>query len=625
MTKGKRIINMALTTVLTVLAFSVVMPQKVKADYKSGFYEYTVSNNKVTITGYTGAEKSVVIPSKIDNKPVVALGNHVFKDNKYIQTVKIPSTVTTIGFKGGFVGAFQNCENLVSITGAENVSMIGHATFSGSEKFTSYPFTNNLREIYSFAFSGSGISSVTFNSNMDLIDSLAFHECKNLTSVSIPTGVKEVEDRVFEDCVGLKKVTVGAVDLQDGCFNGCKNLESASFAEGVSRVAGSTFEGDVKLTSVKLPSSLRVIGVSAFSGCTSLTAIDIPYGVIEIGSYGFSESGLKNVVIPNSVVDMDGGVFDQCKSLESITIPKSVTKYGNYTFYKRTTVICYAGTKAEEVAKKNGNPIQYLKDIPATSIKLSGGPTIYLTVDDTYTIKCTTAPSNNNDAVVWESSKDEICSVNGMGELVAKKVGSVNIIATTTSGEYETLTVVVSNKPSSVTFDISNKEMLKGETFTKKAVVKDKVGIRNDVIPTYESSNTAVATVNKNGTVTAVGAGTATITAKTADLKASYTVKVYANLDKVKILSVKNVKGKKVTAKWKKVPLATGYELQYSKASSFKGKKTVNIGKGTTLSKTIKKLKIKKKYYIRVRAKAKVNGKNIYGDWSTKKKVKIVK
>lgn len=91
---------------------------------------------------------------------------------------------------------------------------------------------------------------------------------------------------------------------------------------------------------------------------------------------------------------------------------------------------------------------------------------------------------------------------------------------------------------------------------------------------------------------------------------------------KVKLTSAKNGKGKKLTVKWKKVTGAKGYQLQYAINEKFKKKKSIQTKKTKY---TIKKLKKKKTYYIRVRA-YKMNGKKkVYGKWSTVKKVKIKK
>ena len=71
-----------------------------------------------------------------------------------------------------------------------------------------------------------------------------------------------------------------------------------------------------------------------------------------------------------------------------------------------------------------------------------------------------------------------------------------------------------------------------------------------------------------------------------------------------------------------KVTGAKGYQLQYALNKKFKKKKSIQTKKTKY---TIKKLKKKKTYYIRVRA-YKMNGKKkVYGKWSTVKKVKIRK
>lgn len=85
---------------------------------------------------------------------------------------------------------------------------------------------------------------------------------------------------------------------------------------------------------------------------------------------------------------------------------------------------------------------------------------------------------------------------------------------------------------------------------------------------------------------------------------------------------------KKVTIKWKKEKTqTTGYQIQYSTSSKFKSAKTVTVSKNKTTSKTISKLKAKKKYYVRIRTykTVKVNGKStkIYSSWSKARSVKV--
>ena len=85
-----------------------------------------------------------------------------------------------------------------------------------------------------------------------------------------------------------------------------------------------------------------------------------------------------------------------------------------------------------------------------------------------------------------------------------------------------------------------------------------------------------------------------------------------------KVKAVKN--GIKVTIK-KKVKNATGYEIKYSLKKNMKKAKIVKIKGAKKLSKTIKKLKSGKRYYVQVRAYN--AGKKAYSKWSAKKSVKL--
>ena len=86
----------------------------------------------------------------------------------------------------------------------------------------------------------------------------------------------------------------------------------------------------------------------------------------------------------------------------------------------------------------------------------------------------------------------------------------------------------------------------------------------------------------------------------------------------------KLVKGKKqMTVKWKKQKQATGYQIRYSLKKNFKsGVKTLTVKKSKTTSKIIKKLKSKKKYYVRIRTYKKIGDQRCYSAWSKTKSVK---
>ena len=94
---------------------------------------------------------------------------------------------------------------------------------------------------------------------------------------------------------------------------------------------------------------------------------------------------------------------------------------------------------------------------------------------------------------------------------------------------------------------------------------------------------------------------------------------------KPKKTSIKKLsKGKKkFTVTWAKVSGVKGYQIQYSSDKKFKkNNKSITVTKQKTTKATVKKLKSKKKYYVRVRTYKTVNGKKIYSSWSKVKSVK---
>ena len=95
------------------------------------------------------------------------------------------------------------------------------------------------------------------------------------------------------------------------------------------------------------------------------------------------------------------------------------------------------------------------------------------------------------------------------------------------------------------------------------------------------------------------------------------------NNKKVKVASAKAGK-KSVKVTWKKVKGIKGYQIQYSTNKKFKkGNKTITVKSAKSTSATIKKLKSKKKYYVRMRTYKIVNGKKVYSAWSKAKSVKV--
>lgn len=105
------------------------------------------------------------------------------------------------------------------------------------------------------------------------------------------------------------------------------------------------------------------------------------------------------------------------------------------------------------------------------------------------------------------------------------------------------------------------------------------------------------------------------------DYKISYTP-YFSNTSISRIFA----KSKSIKVNWSKCSNVSGYQLQYSTNKNMKSAKTINLSSSSS-SKTIKNLKSKKNYYVRIRTYKTINingsNKTYYGKWSPKKSVKI--
>ena len=115
------------------------------------------------------------------------------------------------------------------------------------------------------------------------------------------------------------------------------------------------------------------------------------------------------------------------------------------------------------------------------------------------------------------------------------------------------------------------------------------------------------------------------VTQPTSQNDTATTSQVKKAASKPKSTNTKKIKAAKkaVSVEWKKVGGVKGYEIQVATDKKFKkNKKTVTIKKQKTTKTTVKKLKAKKKYYVRIRTYKIVNGKKVYSSWSKVKSVK---
>jgi len=150
------------------------------------------------------------------------------------------------------------------------------------------------------------------------------------------------------------------------------------------------------------------------------------------------------------------------------------------------------------------------KVIPVTSVTISKS-SLSMKKGDTATLTATVLPSDATDnTVTWSSSDATIVSVDQSGNLVARNGGNA-VITATAGNKSATCFVSVTVPVSSISLSLSSATIIKGESISLQATIIPSDATEN--IVSWSSSNAAIAQVNQEGKVTAMGGGKARIIA----------------------------------------------------------------------------------------------------------------
>lgn len=110
--------------------------------------------------------------------------------------------------------------------------------------------------------------------------------------------------------------------IEDGAFHGCTNLSSVIFdgSSQLTSLGSQAFKECRALTSIEIPNGITSLGDGTFEGCIWLTSVKIPNGVTSLGNCNFKEcSSLTSMEIPSAVVTIGDSSFEDCVKLKSVT------------------------------------------------------------------------------------------------------------------------------------------------------------------------------------------------------------------------------------------------------------------------------------------------------------------
>ena len=244
--------------------------------------------------------------------------------------------------------------------------------------------------------------------------------------------------------------------------------------------------------------------------------------IVELGGFGvFNDrqllSLLRRLAATRGLViftDPDGAdqVLEGCSKLEEIYAPADLA----VDVALPVTLYDEAGKAYSALPRGLTESVRLSKTVKVSYVKINSTAKS-IALGKTFQLRAWPQPVNaTNKAVTWESSNPSVAAVDSTGLVTAVKAGTADVTVTTEDGGFTAvckITVVV--PVTSVKINSTAKTLKVGKTF-QLAAWPQPTNATNKTV-TWTSSNSAVAKVSSKGLVTAVKAGSAVITVKTAD------------------------------------------------------------------------------------------------------------
>ena len=478
--------------------------------------------------------KTIKIP-----ETVTEIGGSAFNNCGKLESIEIPDTVTVIGDR-----AFENCSSLSSVKLSKRLTKIGNLAFCNCDALTSIEIPKSIQTTR-YASGGKGpfsgcdsLQNITFEEGATHIQGYiladcsgfttikipetvtkicegAFKNCGKLESIDIPDSVTLIEDSAFENCSSLEgKVVVpdSVTGMGNAVFKNCSKITEAVLPNIRQNVMPSTFEGCTSLEKIALPDTITTIRDYAFKNCTSLKEITWSKSINAIWKYAFAYcDALEKIDIPDTVTSIGEGVFYDCDGLTSMSVPNSVTSIGAKLFYD-----CDALTDV-----KLGNGITSLPDSTFQHCDVLASIVVPFRIasigsnvfKDCVKLTEVTIPRRTTSIQTTAFSYPDILTIYGVSGTTAE----------TYAGDIGATFVAIDKPATGVTLSKTELTLNKGQSAKLFVTVEP-----NDFTDAtkWKTSDSAVATIADDGTVKAVGVGTATVSFIAGNTKASCTVTV---------------------------------------------------------------------------------------------------
>lgn len=427
---------------------------------------------------------------------------------------------TLQSYPAGREGAYT----IPSSVHGKKIDQIWTSGFEGASGLTGISIPSSIGRLGTAAFEGTGLTNVVIPDTVLQVDPAVFQNCTKLVSVKLPAGLAEIDQYMFANCISLQYVDMpdSITKINIYAFHNCTSLTSLALPKGLTSLSVGCFEKCYNLQHVVVPPSVinfpkddvgvynpfKYSPVTVYVQKGSTGDRFFNNNQAELQASAMASGGSLAVVTLDSVSDP---AAIEVESLELIDAGHKVSVQGKFKIgsYLNVQPLTSGSDYNAFSAKANGKAFQaYDLSLLPSGTTASGPFTLTVGQPDSYSSSAKLYDANG--AIATDYSSD--CFTATLSAL-----GPVALIDVNEATGDTAVTSVKLNR-SALSLEV-------GETGKLSATVRPDSAADKSI--TWSSSNTDVASVISNGTVTAKKAGTAVITATAVNGKnASCTVTV---------------------------------------------------------------------------------------------------
>ena len=277
-------------------------------------WEYDAENQKLT---FTGSGKMYYDGIRTEDEPIKQVWK-AYSDNTI--EIEVSEGITNISDS-----AFLYFSNLQTVKLPDTLKSIDSYAFSNCTSLKKLTLPSSLEAIKTNAFKSSSLSSVVIPSSVTEIGGDAFVNTPWLSAKREKNPMVIVNHIIIDafECTGKVSIPKGVVCIGDESFEGT-SVSSVSIPSTVKEIGFRAFRGAFKLQKISMPDSVISCGSEAFADISTLTSIKlskklerIPFGMLQ-------NTGITTVEIPDGVKTISEYAFENCPLLETVVISDSV-------------------------------------------------------------------------------------------------------------------------------------------------------------------------------------------------------------------------------------------------------------------------------------------------------------